>query len=148
MRLASEPGGRSKFNVIMVPVDLTHTDSLTKSIKVACDVAKIYSASLYFVSVTGTGPSSVARNPEEFAGNLQSFASEWARKSGIQIKTKSIVSNDVAAELDSSLRQAAEALDADLVIAGSHVPGFADHLVRSHGGAIATFAKVSVMVIR
>ena len=136
------------FNNIMVPVDLAHADSLQQAITVACDMAKAYSSSLHFVAVTGSGPSPAARNPEEFTEKLQALAAKWASQSGVKIDTKTIVSNDVAVELDASLRQACEELGADLVIVGSHVPGFADYVVRSHGGSLASHAKVSVFVIR
>ncbi|MFK7963602.1 MAG: universal stress protein [Burkholderiaceae bacterium] len=136
------------FTNIMVPVDLAHVDSLDRTITIACDMAKVYSSSLHFVAVTGSGPGPAARNPEEFTEKLQALAAKWASQSGINIDAKTIVSNDVAVELDASLRHACDELGADLVIVGSHVPGFADYVVRSHGGSLASHAKVSVLVVR
>lgn len=136
------------FKKIMVPIDLTHVDSLQRAMTVASDIAKIYGASIQYVGVTGSGPGAAAHTPEEFTAKLQALAAEQASESGVEVTAKTIVSNDVTIELDASLRQASKDLGADLVVVGSHVPGFADYIFSSHGGSLASHASISVFVVR
>jgi len=136
------------FKKIMVPIDLTHVDTLQRAMSVASDIAKLYGATIHYVAVTGSGPGAAARTPEEFNAKLQALANEQATASGVAVTAQTVVSNDVTIELDASLRQACTEMGADLVVVGSHVPGFADYIFSSHGGSMATHASVSVFVVR
>lgn len=136
------------FKKIMVPIDLTHIDTLQRAMSVASDIAKLYGATIHYVAVTGSGPGPAARTPEEFSAKLQALATEQANASGIEVTAQMIVSNDVTIELDTSLRQASTDIGADLVVVGSHVPGFAEYIFSSHGGSLASHASASVFVVR
>lgn len=136
------------FKKIMVPVDLAHIDSLDKAMNVATDLAKLYGAVIHYVGVTGSGPGAAGHNPDEFNAHLKKLADERARQSGVDITAKTIVSNDVAVELDATLKRAGQDLDADLIVVGSHVPSFADYIFSAHGSSLATHASASVFVVR
>lgn len=136
------------FKKIMVPIDLAHLDNLKRSLSVASDIAKLYGASIHYVGVTATQPGQAAHNPEEFNEKLQKLAADQASESGLVIHAKTVVSNDVAIELDAFLRRTCDELDADLIVVGSHIPGFADYITSSHGGSLASHASVSVFVVR
>ncbi len=136
------------FKTIMVPVDLAHLDKLAKALGVASDLAKHYGAVVHYVGVTGTAPGSAAHSPEEFTEKLETLAASRARADSADIRARTIVSHDPAVELEGSLRQAAEALNADLVVMASHVPGFSEYVFSSHAGYLASHASTSVFVVR
>jgi nucleotide-binding universal stress UspA family protein len=136
------------YKKIMVPVDLAHTDRIGKALESAADLAKHYGIPVCYVGVTPETPSSVAHNPQEYAQKLDQFAAEQAKKYGIGIESRAMLSHDPAVDLDDTLIKAIEEVGADLVVMASHVPGFPDHIFSSNAGAVATHAAVSVFVIR
>ncbi len=136
------------YKTLMVPIDLAHLDKLQKALDVAADLAKHYGATVHYVAVTAATPSPLAHNPAEFAEKLEKFVANEAAKRGIQAKAHPIISHDPTADLDTTLSHAGEDLGADLVVMGSHVPGFAEHIFHTHGGYVASHSSLSVFVVR
>jgi nucleotide-binding universal stress UspA family protein len=136
------------YKKIMVPVDLRHTDKLEKAVATAADLSRFYKAPVQMVGVTVSAPSAAARNPEDFAGKLASFAAEESAKYGVEFGAHAITSPDPAVDLDDQLGQEAHDIGADLIVMGSHVPGFAEHLFSSNAGYLASHADISVFVVR
>lgn len=136
------------YKTLMVPVDLAHADALDKALGTAADLAKMYTAALWYVGVTTTAPGSVAHTPEEFAERLQAFADAQASRHGVPAQSKALLSHDPSSDLSKTLLSAADALGADLIVMASHVPGVTDHIFHSHGGTIASRSSVSVFVVR
>jgi nucleotide-binding universal stress UspA family protein len=133
----------------MVPVDLTHRDQLDKALKTAADLAKHYGSAVTYVGVTPETPSPVAHNPEEFARKLDAFAKEQASAHGLSAVSGHMeTSTDPAIDLDKVLLSAIKATGADLVVMASHKPNVADWFWASHGGTVASDAKISVMLVR
>lgn len=136
------------FKRIMVPVDLGHAQRLSGAVTVALDLAGHYGSEVVFVGVTSNAPGPVAHTPEEFGRKLDTFATEQAGGRRVAARGHAIVSHDPAADLDDRLTEAVGELDADLVVMATHVPGIADMLVPSHGGALARHTDVSVFLVR
>lgn len=132
----------------MVPIDLAHTDKLTKALDTAKMLADGGNGTMCLVGVTSTAPGAAAHSPEEFKTKLAAFGDEYAAKSGRTVETASFVCNDPAADLDSTLLEAAEQLKADLIVMASHVPGLPEHIFASNAGAVASHAHMSVFVVR
>ncbi len=116
----------------------------------AADLARHYSAELWYVAVTGKVPNRVAKSPERFAAELDSFAAERRRELGLDIHARSISSVDVVVELDDTLLAAAKEIEADLIVMASHLPGVPDrlHLISSNAAYIVRHSSVSVFVVR
>lgn len=136
------------YSNIMVPVDLAHAEKLDKAIRTASDLGKHYGALLTFVGVTTGQPSSVAHSPDDFQKKLTAFADEKSSALGVAIMAQSYVSHDPAVDLDDTLGKAVKELRCDLVVMGSHVPGFAEYLFESNAGQLASHSEVSVFVVR
>ncbi|MEM6624421.1 MAG: universal stress protein [Pseudomonadota bacterium] len=136
------------FKKIMVPVDLRHEHGSDRAVAVAADMGKHYGAEVQLVSVTGTGPNLVAKNPEEYADKLTRFAQARTSRHGVDMIPHTETSNDVSVELDNVLSDSAEKIGADLVVMASHVPGLAEHVFASNAGYLASHASMSVMVVR
>ena len=134
---------------IMVPVDLAHAEQLHKALQTAADLARLYQASVCYVGVSASAPSSIAHTPEEFSSRVEQFGKAQAAKYQLQnVTTASYISHDPAVDLDDTLMRAAKETGADLVIMASHVPGLMEHIFASNAGYFASFAKVSVLVVR
>ena len=138
------------YSKIMVPVELDHTDRIERTLKVAADLAKIYSSTVVYVAIHGKVPNPVALTPEKFAAELDMFAREQGERFGIQTSALPIASNDPAAEIDARLIEAVRRSKADLVVMASHVPGVADtlHLIGSHAAKLVRQLDISVFVVR
>lgn len=136
------------YNKIMVPVDLAHLDALSKSLRVAADIARHYKAEVCYVSVTANTPGPVGRTPAEYEEKLAKFADEQAKLHGQPTHSRVFVSTDPTAELDGILVKAVEMLGADLVLMATHLPHKVDAIMPSHGDKIAKHTNVSVFLVR
>lgn len=136
------------YRKILVPVDLSHIERLEKAIDTATDLAAHYGASLYFVGVTTTAPGEVARSPEEYSRKLQEYAETQGARHGSRIESIAVTSRDPAVDLSERLLEAIEQAGADLVVMASHLPGLPEHIFASHGGSVASHARVSVLLVR
>ena len=137
------------YEKIMVPVDLAHVDRLEKALTTAADLAKHYRIPICYVGVTASLPGAVAHTPAEFARKLEQFGAAQASKYSLDnIETKAITSHDPAVDLDDNLLKAIANTGADLVVMASHVPELADHIFASNAGYVASYAKISVLVVR
>lgn len=136
------------FKRIMAPVDLAHADRLGKALAVTADLARQNGIPVTYVGVAAALPGPMGHNPDEVAAKLKAFAREQGKAHGIEAEAHSMVSTDPVTDLDDTLLKAVGETGADLVVMASHVPGLADHIWPSNGGAIAARAKVSVFVVR
>jgi nucleotide-binding universal stress UspA family protein len=136
------------YGKIMIPVDLVHVERLGKALDTAADLAKHYGIPVCYVGVTTETPSEVAHTPQEFAKKLEEFGQQQAAKHGIEASAAAFASHDPTVDLDKTLIRAIEETGCDLVVMASHVPGLADHIFSSNAGTVASYAEVSVFVIR
>lgn len=135
------------FTHIMVPVDLAHADRLNRALETAADLAKSHGARVTYVGVTAPQPGQVARSPEDFADKLARFAAAQSEVQGIaQTGAHPITAHDPSVELDTALKSAADRLDADLIVMGSHIPRAFD--LKSHGAHLAQMTDRSILLIR
>jgi nucleotide-binding universal stress UspA family protein len=136
------------YQKILVPVDLAHVDRLDKALTTAADLSKHYQIPICYVGITTSQPSAVAHTPTEFAHKLEQFGKAQADKHGLDATTRALTSHDPAVDLDDQLMNAIGETGSDLVVMASHVPGLADHIFASNAGYLASYAKVSVLVVR
>jgi nucleotide-binding universal stress UspA family protein len=136
------------FHNIMVPVDLAHTEPLTRALEAAAMLARATGATVTYVGVTAETPTSVAHNPTEFGARLKTFADHEAEAHGIATASLAVPAHDPTIDLNDNLLKAADRIGADAIVMASHIPNLGDHLWPSHGGQIARRSKASVFVIR
>jgi nucleotide-binding universal stress UspA family protein len=136
------------YRKIMVPVDLEHADALDKALSTAAGLAQQHGAAITYVAVTASAPGAVAHDPDEFDDRLRRFAAEQGRRFGVETDHLARVSHDPTTDLNRTLLDAAEEIDADLVVMASHVPGVVEHIFASHAGYVASHADMSVFVVR
>jgi nucleotide-binding universal stress UspA family protein len=138
------------YSKILVPVDLAHTEEISKALNTAIDMARHYKATLCYVTVANTAPSSAAHNTDELADKLDAYASEQGQSHDIATESTVIVSADTAVELDKKLLEVIKESGADLVVMASHAPGIGDklHILRSNSANIVKHSDISVFVVR
>ncbi len=136
------------FNHIMFPVDLHLPPEVRKAADVAAQIAQWQGAKITIVSVTGTQLGEVAQTDASINQEMQEFADQLSKDSGVEVAFLNIHSVDVAAEVDSDLTRAAEEIGADLIVVGTHAPRVMDYIFSSHAGYLAKHASVSVFVVR
>ncbi len=132
----------------MAPVDLGHLDRIRKALAASADLATHYRIPVCYVGVTTAAPGPIAHTPREFTAKLKRFAEDQAATHGIETEAKACISHDPSVDLEDTLMKAIEEIGADLVVAGSHVPGFADHIFASHSGYLAAHTSISVFIVR
>ena len=145
---AKKGGPLRMYTKIMVPVDLAHVDRLGKALTTATDLAKHYGTSICYVGITAEAPTSVAPTPKEYSEKLRVFGASQAEQHGLEVTTAAYPSHDPTVDLDTRLIAAAKENGADLIVMASHVPGLSDHIFGSNAGAVASYADVSVFVVR
>lgn len=134
------------FRHIMIPVDVAGIDRLQAAIDVAADLARHYAARLTMVTVS---PDLSPPAPEsEDRTRLEALAAGVSERSGLPVAARVIFADDPSAELERVLLQDIERNGVDLVVIGSHQPGWTEYFVNSHGGHLASHAPVSVFVVR
>lgn len=138
------------YKKILVPVDLSHLDKLSKALNTSIDIAKHYKATLHYVTVTNRTPSSVAHNTRELEDELRLFAEEQGKDHGIDTNYSLIETPDTAVELEKRLVEAIEDTGADLIIMASHKPGLGDklHFIHSNAAKLVKDTEISVFVVR
>jgi len=136
------------YKTIAVPVDLAHTDKLSKALTTGADLARLYHASIYLLAVTSSAPGDVARSPEEFHQKLALFADAQSTALGVEFKTRDAVTPDPAIDLAKVLDEQIHQLGADLIVMASHVPGFRDYVFTSNSGDLGSHTDLSIFVVR
>lgn len=132
----------------MVPIDLRHVEALEKAMAVAADLSRHYDARITLVGVTASGPTFVAGTPQDYQRVLARYGAEQSEKLGVSLETRAIMDPDPSVDLHGELLAQTAALDADLVVMASHVPGFREYLLSSNAGHLASHASVSVFIVR
>ncbi len=136
------------YSKIAVPVDLAHTEKLSKALITAADLARHYHASIHLIAVTSSAPSEVAHNPDEFNEKLSQFADRQAATLGVELKTRDAVTPDPAIDLAKVLDEQIHEIGADLIVMASHVPGFRDYVFASNSGYLGSHTDLSIFVVR
>ncbi|WP_347310051.1 universal stress protein [Defluviimonas sp. SAOS-178_SWC] len=136
------------FKKIMVPVDLRHIERLGRALQAAADLARLYSASVCYVSVTTSEPNEFGHTPQEAARHFADWGQAEAERRGHAADTRMVVSHDPTVELDKALIDTIDTLGADLVVMATHMPNVADYIWASHGGTLAMHSCASVMLLR
>lgn len=134
---------------ILVPVDLSNVDKLTKALDLAASIAKENDATVVYVSVVDSMPTMSTRTEAERAKPLlDSFADDQAKAHGILTADQITLRGDLHLNVGSEIINSAKEAGCDLIVMASHVPGIKDHIFSSNAGYVASHAPISVYVVR
>lgn len=135
------------YKKILIPVDMSHPEKAVNMISVA---QKLADADTKFVMLNVA-----AMMPAYLEGSIPQEYLEISRKAA-RDKMEAVAKDvGIQAEIEVKSGKAeneilsfAEANDIDMIIVGSHKPGFGDYLIGSTAARVVRHAKCPVMVLR
>ena len=140
------------YKTVLVPIDLNDDDSWAKALPVAIECARLFQATLHFITVVPDfGMSVVAQQfPKNYAKKaldeidkrLAAFRKEHVPEG---IEAHHIV---VQGSVDDGILHAANEIDADLVVMAAHKPGIQDYLLGINAYRVVRHFSGSVLVVR
>jgi len=134
---------------ILVPVDLSNTDKLTKALDIAARMAQEKAATVVYVGVVDAVPTSgKVQEGEKAAAALKGFAAQQAQAHQINTEAHVTLRGDLHLNVGSEVIQSARDKECDLIVMASHVPGLVEHILSSNAGYVASHAPMSVYVVR
>lgn len=134
---------------ILVPVDLTTVDKLSKALDIAGNMARENAADVHYVGVVDAVPTpSGTTVGDTLRTELAAFSDAQARKYGIKTSYEVASRSDLHLNIGSDVITAARDADCDLIVMASHIPGIKDHFLSSNAGYVASHAPMSVYVVR
>lgn len=135
------------YNVIVVPVDLAHTEKVPEMLKIARKLSK-KKTKIILANVVEEIPAYVAAElPKGMIKNSKEYAAKALRK----IASTHQISADIkvkSGHTASGILNIAEQCDADCIIIGSHRPGMADYFLGSTAARVVRHAQCTVHVVR
>lgn len=139
------------FKKILVPLDVTQTDSGEAGLKAAAALGAQSGAELILLNVVSPVPNLVAAQlPSNYLESTKDNAGEvmkaMASKAGLKSGSYTIQTAQGGAY--DEILSSAQSSGADLIIVASHQPELSDYLLGSTASKIVRHAKVSVLVIR
>jgi nucleotide-binding universal stress UspA family protein len=139
------------FKKILVPIDVTQSDSGVAGLKAAADLGAKSGAELVLLNVISPVPNMVAAQlPGNYLDSAQENASkvmdEMASKVGLKSGSYEIRTAQGGAYAE--ILSVADSSGADLIVVASHQPGLSDYLLGSTAAKIVRHAKISVLVVR
>lgn len=137
------------YSRILVPVDLDNTDKLTKALDLAAQTAKESDATVIYVGIVDAVPTTSARTEgDRMKTLLDEFAADQAKAHGIKASDQIVLRGDLHLNIGRDVIDCAKRSGCDLIVMASHVPGIKDHIFSSNGGYVASYAPMSVYVVR
>lgn len=138
------------IKTILVPIDIGHIEAGASALEMARHLAETLDARFFLLNVMESVPAFVLS--EIPAGVYTSHRSstteklqEFAREHNLPDTTEIVVREGHATE---EILDFAEKGGVDLIVIGSHNPGFADYLIGSVAARVVRHAHCSVLVAR
>lgn len=127
---------------ILLPIDVPKAGSWKKSVDVASEIAKREAATLHVLWVVPEIEWDLNKHPEDNEPELKKFISETLPE---EVEAKPVIR---AGSAHREIRAAADEVNADLIVLGSHDPKLTDDLIGSNAAKVALHSKCSVYIVR
>ncbi len=128
------------FKKILIPVDLDYPDVAAKAMETAKGLAASEGAALTVISIQPLAIDESGNPPPDYQPKMDAYlAGQGGDLKGI-LKLGGSISGEI--------RYAAEELETDLIVMGSHDPHFTDYLIGSNAAHVALHTPCSVLVVR
>lgn len=139
------------FKNILVPIDITHTQSIEHAINAGTKLSDTSGAKMTLMTVIADAPNLVAAQlPPNYAEEAASAAAEQlkaiAGSAGLDEGSVDIVVKDGSAYHE--ILEQAQAMSADLIVVASHRPELSDYLLGTVAARVVRHANCSVLVLR
>ena len=139
------------FKKILVPIDVSQSDSGQASLKVAAELAGKTGAKLILLNVIGDIPNMVANllpadHIEIMEQSSSEVLNEVASKHGLVSGSYEV--QTAHGQIYDKIIDAAEQGGVDLIVIASHQPDISNYLLGSTAGKVVRHAHCSVLVMR
>ncbi len=139
------------FKKILVPIDISQSDSGKPGLKAAAELAGKTGAHLILLNVTGDVQNLVANLlPANYQETMQASAreelEELASAHGLAAGKYEVQTSH--GQIYHEILAVAKSSGADLIVVTSHKPEFSDYLLGSTAAKIVRHAQSSVLVVR
>jgi nucleotide-binding universal stress UspA family protein len=140
------------YRNILVPVDLSDKHSWRKALPTAVSLCETFEAKLHLMTVVPDfGLPMVGQFfPEGYEAKLRQQAAKQLRDFAAQQVPGEIECRRIVGEgkVYQEILKAADAIEADLIVMGSHRPELSDYLLGPNAAKVMRHARCSVMVVR
>jgi nucleotide-binding universal stress UspA family protein len=140
------------YRNILVPVDLSDKHSWRKALPTAISLCDTFEAKLHLMTVVPDfGLPMVGQFfPEGYEAKLRQQAAKQLRDFAAQQVPGEIECRRIVGEgkVYQEILKAADAIEADLIVMGSHRPELSDYLLGPNAAKVMRHARCSVMVVR
>jgi nucleotide-binding universal stress UspA family protein len=140
------------YRNVLVPVDLSDKHSWRKALPTAISLCEAFEARLHLIAVVPDFSLPMVGQffPEGVETKLRQHAAKQLRDFAAQQVPSEIESRRIVADgrVYQEILKAAEAIQADLIVMGSHRPELSDYLLGSNTERVVRHARCSVMVVR
>lgn len=139
------------FKKILVPIDISQSDSGKAGLKAAADLAGKTGAYLILLNVTGDVQNLVANLlPANYLETMQETAAEELEKlaSAHGLEAGKYEVQTAHGQIYHEILSVAQSSGSDLVVVTSHQPELSDYLLGSIAAKVVRHAHCSVLVVR
>jgi nucleotide-binding universal stress UspA family protein len=140
------------YRNILVPVDLSDKHSWRKALPTGITLCETFEAKLHLITVVPDfGLPMVGQFfPEGYEAKLRQQAARQLKEFAAQQVPGAIECRRIVAEgkVYQEILKAADAIEADLIVMGSHRPELSDYLLGPNAAKVMRHARCSVMVVR
>ena len=139
------------YKQILAAVDLDDSDSARKIIRIAADIANVYSARLHVLSVIGAAQAVVSQYlPEGYEKMaMKRIEQDLATLvASVGLDQGEVTSSARFGDIYREILAYAEKSDVDMIVIGSHRPQATDFLLGTNAARVVRHSPCSVFVVR
>jgi len=139
------------YKTILVAIDLEHSAHSPRVLLATKSIAEANGADVYLLNVVAAAPAIVSQYLHE---NYEQLTSGQAGKeladlaAGLDLETGKVSCLIRFGTVYEEVLAAAEVVEADLIITGSHHPNVSDYLLGSNASRVVRHSACSVLVVR
>ena len=128
---------------ILLPIDISEAHVWQKTLDEATAIARREGATLHVLWVVPELERRLAVRPADHRPEVEDFVKKTFADSDVEAKPML-----KAGSTHREIRAAAEEIDADLIVIGSHDPRWSDSIIGSNAAHVALHSDCSVYVVR
>ena len=139
------------FNQILAAVDLDDNEKANKILRVAADIANIYTARLHVLSVIGAVQAVISQHLPEGYEKMAMRKTErdlTGLTTNVDLNQGKVTSSARFGDIYREILAQAEKSDVDLIIIGSNKPQATDFLLGTNAARVVRHSSCSVFVVR
>ncbi len=139
------------FNKILAAVDIDDNEKADKILRVAADIANIYTARLHVLSVIGAVQAVISQHLPEGYEKMAMRKTErdlTGLTTNVDLNQGKVTSSARFGDIYREILAQAEKSDVDLIIIGSNKPQATDFLLGTNAARVVRHSSCSVFVVR